>query len=109
MLNVTYNKDTMTSPKPYSIPYVWDYDLDEEQFQAILDGKKVIGRLNQDWAACRLVEYAPYEEIIQRIGYRRLVQNWPRWRGKIRSKSRRRGFDFLVTWLPDKHPEYCRE
>jgi hypothetical protein len=87
------------------MPYVWDYDLDETAFLDILRGRRIIGRLNQDWAATRVIEYAPYEEIIRLIGYKSLVENWSRWRGKIRSKSRVRGLDFLVKWLPEKHPE----
>lgn len=87
------------------LSYVWDYDINYTQFLEILEGRQVIGRLNQDWAARRLLEYAPYEEIVRLIGFRKLVENWPRWRGKIRSKSRVRGFDFLVKWLPEKHPE----
>ena len=87
------------------LPYVWDYNLDQAQFCEILAGRQTLGRLDQDWAARRLLEYAPYEEIIRLIGYKKLVENWPRWRGKIRSKSRVRGFDFLVKWIPEKHPE----
>ncbi len=44
--------------------YVWDYDIDEETFQAMLDGKVTRGRLGRDWAAVRLLEYAPYPEIV---------------------------------------------
>jgi hypothetical protein len=97
-----YNQSMNT---PQRLPYLWDYDLDQNQFQEILEGRRTMGRLNQDWAARRLLEYAPYEEIVRLIGFKRLVENWPRWRGKIRSKSRVRGFDFLVQWLPEKHPE----
>jgi hypothetical protein len=46
-------------------PYVWNYDLEEDQFKDILAGKIVVGRFDQDWAACRLIEYAPYKEIVQ--------------------------------------------
>jgi hypothetical protein len=91
------------------LPYVWDYDIDEQQFRDMLEGRRVVGRLNQDWAAQRLLEYAPYEEIVRLLGFPHLIQNWPRWRSSIRSESRRRAFDFLVKWLPEKHPEYCRE
>jgi hypothetical protein len=91
------------------LPYVWDYDITPETFREILDGKRAMGRLNQDWAARRLIEYAPYEEIVRQIGFRQLVENWPRWRTKIRSKSRQRGLDFLVSWLPENHPELMRE
>jgi len=88
--------------------YVWDYDIDEVTFQDLLEGKRTLGRLNRDWAAVRLLEYAPYPEIVRRLGFRNLVEGWPRWRPKIRSPSRRRGFDFLAEWLPSKHPELLR-
>jgi hypothetical protein len=91
------------------LPYVWDYDIDSSQFLDILEGRRTVGRLDQDWAARRLLEYAPYEEIIRLLGFRKLVENWPRWRGRIRSKSRVRGFDFLVKWLPEKHPELLHD
>jgi len=89
--------------------YLWDYDISEDEFKQILSGERVIGRLGQDWAALRLLEYAPYEDIVRLLGFTRLMQNWSRWRIHIRSKSRQRGFDFLVAWLPEKHPEYCNE
>ena len=87
------------------LPYLWDYDIDEETFAEILAGRKTLGRLNRDWAAVRLLEHAPYKEIVLRLGYRALVEEWPRWRPRIRSESRRRGFDWLAGWLPERHPE----
>ena len=48
---------------------------------------------------------ATYPEIIYTLGYRRLIDGWPRWRKSIRSDSRKRGFDFLTEWLPTHHPE----
>ena len=87
------------------LPYVWDYEISEAEFQAMLAGKLTKGRLGADWAAVRLLEYAPYEEIVQRLGFPALVRGWPRWRSKIRADNRRRGFDFLVNWLPEHHPE----
>lgn len=98
----------MTEAKP-NPSYIWDYDITEQDFLQILAGQKVIGRLDQDWAALRLLEYAPYEEIVRLVGFTRLVRNWPRWRTHIRSTSRKRGFDFLVSWLPQKHPELIHE
>ena len=85
--------------------YIWDYDISESDFQAILAGELTLGRLDQDWAAIRLLEYGTYPEIIRLLGYHRLVEGWPRWREQIRSESRVRGFDFLVSWLPEHHPE----
>jgi len=90
-------------------PYVWDYDIDDSTFKELLEGKRTLGRLDRDWAAVRLLEHAPYPEIIRLLGFRDLVQGWPRWRGKIRSEGRRRGFDFLAEWLPEKHPELLVE
>ena len=87
------------------LPYVWDYDIDENVFQDLLEGRSRLGRLDRDWAAVRLLEYAPYQEIVRRLGFREIVAGWPRWRPRIRSESRRRGFDFLVRWLPEHHPD----
>ena len=87
------------------LPYVWDYDIDAEQFRALLEGRLRIGRLGRDWAATRLLEHAPYEEIRRLLTFRELVQGWPRWRSRMRSDRRRRAFDFLVEWLPRNHPE----
>jgi len=87
------------------LPYVWDYDIDAAQFDELLAGRLTLGRLDRDWAAVRLLEYAPYAEIVHRLGFRALVEGWPRWRQRIRSQSRKRGFDFLVDWLPKHHPE----
>ena len=87
------------------LPYIWDYDIDEAQFQEILTGQSKLGRLDQDWAAVRLLEHAPYAEVVRLLGFSGIIKGWPRWRSRIRSTSRRRGFDFLVQWLPLHHPE----
>lgn len=87
------------------LPYVWDYDIDESQFLDILEGRLKLGRLDRRWAAVRLLEYAPYHEIIRVLGWSELLRNWPEWRPHIRSTSRRRGFDFLAEWIPEHHPE----
>ncbi len=93
------------SGQTHKVPYIWDYDIDEETFQAILEGQQQIGRLDQDWAAIRLLEYGSYAEIVRLLGFAALVAGWPRWRNAIRAKGRQRGFDFLVEWLPQHHPE----
>ena len=90
------------------VPYLWDYDISEAQFRNLLEGKISIGRLDSDWAAIRLLDYAPYPDIIHLLGFRRLVEGWPRWREHIRSESRRRAFDFLVDWLPVHYPELLK-
>jgi len=87
------------------LAYVWDYDIDEAQFRDLLSGAAQIGRLDRRWAAIRLIEHAPYKEIVRLLGFRDLVRGWPEWRSHIRSTSRRRGLDFLTEWLPREHPE----
>ena len=89
-------------------PYVWDYEIDEAQFEAMLKGQLELGRFNRQWAAVRLLEYAPYSEIIRLLGYKAIVEGWEQWRPQIRSESRKRGFDFLVSWLPEHHPELLK-
>jgi hypothetical protein len=50
-------------------PWTWDYDIDAQQFDDILAGRLVLyGRLDSDWAAARLIEYAGYPEMMRRIG-----------------------------------------
>ena len=90
------------------LPWVWDYDLDASAFWEILEGRASRGRLDRDWAATRLLEYAPWADIAKFLGYRMLVEGWPRWRQRIRSTSRRRGLDFAVQWLSRYHPELLR-
>jgi len=47
-----------------SLPYVWDYDLDQAQLLDILERKKIMSRLDSDWAAIGLLDYEPYPDIV---------------------------------------------
>lgn len=95
----------MSDKSAITLPYVWDYAITAAQFSDILAGRLTLGRLDRDWAVVRLLEYAPYPEIVRLLGYHALIAGWPVWRRRIRSHSRVRGFDFLVSWLPQHHPE----
>ena len=85
--------------------YLWDYNITSEEFLGILAGQYETGGLDRDWAAVRLLNYATYEEIVRLIGYKDLVTHWPRWKSRVRSEQRTRGFDHLAKWLPAHHPE----
>ena len=65
------------------LAYVWDYDLDEADFRRLLAGEITLGRLDRTWAAVRLIEYAPYREIVRLLGFRELVKGWPEWRAAV--------------------------
>lgn len=93
------------APAARRLAYVWDYDIDQTQFRELLAGRLRLGRLDRKWAALRLLEHAPYDEVVRLLGFRDLVRGWPEWRQHIRSTSRRRGFDFVAEWLPREHPE----
>lgn len=88
--------------RPY---FVWDYDITWEQFLAILEGKLTISTLDRTWAAVRLIEYAPYEEMIRLIGYDGLVRDWDKWRKRVRANDQQQHLDFLVNWVVNNHPE----
>src|SRR5262245_16753563 len=85
--------------------FLWDYEIDEATFRDLLAGRVQRGRLDRDWAATRLLEHATYREIRRFLPFGDLVEGWPRWRSRLRSKSRLRGLDFLVSWLTERHPE----
>ena len=42
------------------LPYVWDYDIDEDRFREMLAGRYSISSLDRDWACVRLLECAPW-------------------------------------------------
>ena len=88
-----------------SIYWIWDYDIDERTFIDILNHKRNIGNLDYLWATQRLLEYAHYQDIIKLLGFSEFVKRWPQVRNRIRSNSRRRGYDFLLKWLTELHPE----
>ena len=71
----------------------------------MLAGKLTLGRLDRDWAAVRLLEYAAYADIVNLLGFGPFAEGWPIWRQRIRSQTRQRAFDFLAQWLTQRRPD----
>lgn len=85
--------------------FLWDYNIDEPTFRKILRGETTMGHFDTVWAARRVIEYAPYKEIVELIGYKTIVRDWPSLREGIKSQTRKRGMDFLVEWLKTHRPD----
>lgn len=85
---------------PY--PWLWDVQMTNEVFDAILRGGVTAGQYDREWAALRLIEYAPYRDIRRLLADQAVLDLWPSLAGKIRSRSRREGMEFLVQWLKQK-------
>ena len=54
---------------PNRARYVWDYDITQEEFDALLKGTFKKGHLDRDWAAVRVIEWAPYKEMVRILGF----------------------------------------
>ena len=100
------NRFTYRRERPY---YLWDYNISFDEFRGLLDGTFQFGKLDRDWAAVRLIEYASYEEMIRLLGYRSLVEEWHKWRPRVRAHEQRRALDFVVDWIPKHHPELIED
>jgi hypothetical protein len=79
---------------------VWDYDLPQEEFEAILRGEKVLGNLDQSWAMARILENLNYYEAMKLISTELLRKNWEMVKGKLFKKSIKRGYEFILQRYP---------
>jgi hypothetical protein len=80
-------------------PWLWDVEMDNPEFDAILAGRGARPGFDQRWALVRLIDYAPYREIkrlLRRSDFQRL---WPEVSFRVRSPSRRRGMEFVARWF----------
>lgn len=84
-------------------PWLWDVDMDNTEFDAILAGRRARGGLDQRWALVRLIEYAPYGDIKRLLPRSDFLRLWPAVSARVRSPSRRRGMDFVASWLEGSH------
>lgn len=86
-------------------PWLWDTDLDNEAFEALLRGERRDPQRDTLWALRRLIEYAPFSEIKRLLPRELFLREWPRLSGRVRSDMRRRGMDFFHRWLREQTPE----
>ena len=85
-------------------PWLWDVDLGNAEFEAVLRGQNRVAGLDADWAMLRLIEYAPYREIRRLLPSAEFLRRWPALMAKVRSTSRRDGMAFFASWLQREGP-----
>ena len=84
-------------------PWLWDTDLDNEGFDALLDGRRAVEGRDDGWAMVRLIEYAPFNEIKRLLPREAFLRRWPELSPRVRSETRRKGMDYFHRWL-NEHP-----
>jgi hypothetical protein len=80
-------------------PWLWDTDMDNATFEAILRGDDSRPPHDSHWAMARLIEYAPYDEIRRLLPREKFLADWPAVTHRVRSRTRREGMDFVYHWL----------
>ena len=75
---------------------VWDYNLDQKDFEAILSGQNTDGPFDRLWAIKRVLENLNYYEAMSIIPKKTFIENWNKVRPKIFNKSIIKGYDFLL-------------
>ena len=79
--------------------WLWDTDLDNEAFDALLRGQRTDSAHDDLWAMIRLIEYAPFNDLKRLLPREKFLQRWPEIAPRVRSEMRRRGMDFFHQWL----------
>jgi hypothetical protein len=85
------------SSEKYS--WLWDVDMDSARFQRTLAGQERDGFFDQAWALVRLIDYAPYPDILRLMPRQAFVTLWPQIESHIRSATRREGMAFVREQL----------
>lgn len=79
---------------------VWDYNLTQNEFEAILAGKKVLGNMDQSWAIVRVLENLNYYDAMNLIPIDMLRNNWKEVQPKLFNDSIKNGYEFLLQRYP---------
>lgn len=75
---------------------IWDYNLPQEDFEAILRGEKVLGSLDQNWAMARVLENLNYYEAMRLVSLEYLGKHWRTIKGKLFKNSIKEGYEFVL-------------
>jgi len=69
--------------------------MDAACFQRMLAGQEQGPFFDQQWALIRLIDYAPYADILRLLPRQAFLKLWPQIEGRIRSAMRREGMAFV--------------
>jgi hypothetical protein len=75
---------------------VWDYDLPQDEFEAILRNEKTLGSLDQSWAMARILENLNYYDAMKLISMDSLKRNWISVKKKLFKNSIKEGYEFVL-------------
>ena len=95
------------APVQARYPWLWDVDLDAAAFEAILSGRGSVAPHDRGWALLRLIEYAPYAEICRLLPRDYFLAAWPTLAGRVRSRMRREGMEFLYQRFRQPVPTHA--
>lgn len=79
---------------------VWDYNLTQSEFEAILTGEKVLGNMDQNWAIVRVLENLNYYDAMNLVSLNTLRSNWKEIQPKLFNSSIKNGYEFLLQRYP---------
>ena len=79
---------------------VWDYNMTQEEFEALLFGEKEMGTLNQEWAIARVLENLTYYEAMELVPRETMRRNWNGVKKRLFKKNIRDGYEFLLQRYP---------
>ena len=79
--------------------WLWDVDMDAARFQRTLSGEEQGPFFDQPWALIRLIEYAPYADILRLLPRQAFLKLWPQIEERIRSTMRREGMAYVHARL----------
>lgn len=75
---------------------VWDYNLTQDNFEAILAGQKQLGSLDQSWAIARVLENVPYYEALNLVSPNLIKANWEHIKPKLFNSIIKHGYEYIL-------------